>query len=191
MKFTSKRSFLFALLILPLFVLGQTDTASIKKDSLTKTSVSDSLTKTKDSTMQQKDSATGSVNCYKDWLEAFGSRGARSVTDGMQEVVIAFKSEKNYHCFMRRVQVVGRKIKAPLYVKTESGDYKTFGSIGKKLDPDFASAHGDALWKITDGMSVLFKTTDNEYGRIFFYKFVSKGSQVNKKALSPDQLIKD
>ena len=56
---------------------------------------------------------------------------------------------------------------------------------------EIAPAQGEGLWKIADGMSVLFKTTDNEYGRIFFYKFVSKGPQANKVAPSPEDLIKD
>jgi hypothetical protein len=85
----------------------------------------------------------------------------------------------------------GGKIKPPLYVQAESGEYKTFASLGKKLDPEFVAAQGDQLYEISDGMSVLFKTADNEYGRLFFYRFVNKGTQTNKAAPSADELLKE
>jgi hypothetical protein len=61
----------------------------------------------------------------------------------------------------------------------------------KKLDPEFVAAQGDQLYEISDGMSVLFKTADNEYGRLFFYRFVNKGTQTNKAAPSADELLKE
>ena len=73
---------------------------------------------------------------------------------------------------MGKVEVVGGKIKAPVYVETEGGDFKTFTALGKKLDQEFLAVQGDGLWSISNGMSVVFQTTDNEYGRIFFYKFL-------------------
>lgn len=34
--------------------------------------------------------------------------------------------------------------------------------FGRKLDPDFVAAVGEGLWTITNGMSVVFQTTDQE-----------------------------
>jgi len=90
---------------------------------------------------------------------------------------------------MGKVDVVDGKLKAPLYIQTEGGDFKTFVAMGKKLDPEFVAAQGDALWSITNGMSVLFQTVDQEYGRVFFYKFVIKSKQTNKEAPSPADLL--
>ena len=184
MNRSSVFSFLFIAFLLPVMAIGQTDTTA-KKDSVLKMTTDTTVVIKIDSV------AAPPPSCYQEWTDAFASRGARPVTDGMQDVVIAFKNGENYHCFMGRVEVLAGKIKPPLHVQTESGDYKTFASMGKKLDPDFVAAAGQQLYKITDGMSALFKTADNEYGRIFFYKFVSKGEQVNKKAPSPADLIKD
>jgi hypothetical protein len=132
------------------------------------------------------------MNCYKEYVDYFSERGAKPVTDGMQLVVIALKKKESCHCYMGRVEVAGGKIKAPIYVQTESGDYKTSAELGKKLDPDFLAAIGDGLWDISNGMSTVFQTTYQEYGRFFFYKFVNKNAkQMQKMAPSPSDLLKD
>ena len=124
------------------------------------------------------------MNCYKQWLDFFAELGTKPVTDGMQEVVIAFKSKESCHCLMGRVEVSGGKLKAPLFVQTEGGDYKTFAAMGKKLDPDFIAAQGDGLWTITNGMSVLFQTVDQEYGRVFFYKSLNKNKGKQRSSVT-------
>ena len=92
---------------------------------------------------------------------------------------------------MGKVEVSGGKIKLPLMVETEGGSFKTFTELGKKLDPEFQAVQGDGLFSITNGMSVLFQTTDSEYGRVFFYKFLNKNKQMNKEAPSPSELLKN
>jgi hypothetical protein len=130
--------------------------------------------------------------CYAEWHDAFRTRGAKVVPDGMQDIVIAIKDADNCRCFMGRVEVVAGKIKPPLYFQQEDGEYKLVSIVGKKLEPAFASAmSSDELYSIKDGMSIVFRTTDQEYGRLFFYKFANKSAQSNKEALSPSELIKD
>jgi hypothetical protein len=182
-KFTS--SVLCMMMLLSIVASAQKDTTAAKKDTAAASIQVDTAAK------KPADTAAVATNCYKKWYDAFSVRGAKPVTDGTQEVVITFKSGETTNCFMGKVEVSAGKIKPPLYVQTENGDYKTFASMGKKLDPEFVSAQGDQLYKITDGMSVLFKTADNEYGRLFFYKFVNKGNQTNKPAPSPDELLKE
>lgn len=130
------------------------------------------------------------TNCYKQWLDYFTELGSKPMTDGMHPVVIAFKNKEGCKCYMGKVQVTGGKIKAPLYVETEGGDFKTFTEIGKKMDAEFLAVQGDALWNVTNGMSVLFQTTDQEYGRVFFYKSLNKNKGMNKEAPSPSDLLK-
>jgi hypothetical protein len=136
------------------------------------------------------DTAAAPANCYTKWYDYMRTHGAKPVPDGMQKVVITFKSGESCHCFMGKIMVEGGKIKAPLYVQEENGEYKTSAELGKKLDPDFVSTMGADLWKISDGMSALFRTTDQEYGRIFFYEFSNKGGNIKKEAPSPEDLIK-
>jgi hypothetical protein len=130
------------------------------------------------------------MNCYKQWLDYFTNLGTKPLSDGMHEVVIAFKSKESCHCYMGKVEIAGGKIKAPLFVQNEGGDFNTFTALGKKMDPDFLAAQGEALWDVTNGMSVLFQTTDNEYGRVFFYKSLNKNKKMNKEAPSPSELLK-
>ncbi|MDI3319959.1 hypothetical protein [Pinibacter soli] len=134
--------------------------------------------------------AKASQNCYTKWYDYMRTHGAKPVPDGIQKVVITFKSGESCHCFMGKIEVVGGKMKAPLYVQEENGDFKTSADFGKKLDPEFVASMGADLWKISDGMSALFRTTDQEYGRIFFYEFANKGKSTKKVAPSPEELIK-
>ena len=129
-------------------------------------------------------------NCYTKWYDYMISHGAKTVSDGMHPVVISFKSGESCHCFMGKIEVVAGKIKAPLYVQEENGEYKTSADFGKKLDAEFVTSMGADLWKISDGMSALFRTSDQEYGRIFFYEFANKGATAKKEAPSPEDLIK-
>ena len=142
----------------PIFSFSQTDT-SVK--------VLDSSIQVPPDTVEVVKTADTAVvavpmNCYKQWLDYFTELGTKPMTDGMHPVVIAFKSKESCHCYMGKVEVVNGRIKAPLFVQNEGGEYNTFTALGKKLDEDFLAAQGDALWGITNGMSVLFQTTDQE-----------------------------
>ena len=180
---------------MPVVAFGQVDTTKkAAPDSASLKTATDSVKKIVD-TVEVKKADTASVvatpmNCYKQWLDVFAERGVKPLTDGTQEVVIAFKSKESCHCYLGKVEVAGGKLKSPLYVQTEGGTYKTFAAMGKKLDEEFLTVQGDALWNITNGMSVLFQTVDQEYGRVFFYKSLNKNKQANKEAPSPADLLK-
>ena len=131
------------------------------------------------------------MNCYKEWFDYFTELGSKPVTDGTHMVVIAFKRKESCHCYMGKVEVAGGKIKIPVYVQTEGGEFKSFTAFGKQLDPEFISTQGDGLWQISNGMSVVFQTTEQEYGRIFFYKSLNKNKQMIKEAPSPAELLKN
>ena len=131
-------------------------------------------------------------DCYTEYYNTFRERGARPVTDGMQQVVITLKNADGCHCFLGQIEVAAGKIKPPLYFQQENGEYRLVSTVGKKLEAAFTgSITPDELYSIKEGMSVVFRTTDNEYGRLFFYKFVNKGSANNKPAPSAADLIKE
>lgn len=155
-----------------------------KADSIAAVAVADSIRKT--------DSVAKAKDCYLQWYETMRSRGAKPVPDGMQQVVLALKGEQGVHCFLGQIEVAGGKVKPPLFVQQENGEYREIRLLGKKLEPGFVTAMGeDQLYTISEGMSIVFRTTDNEYGRLFFYKYVNKSAQSNKEAPSPADLIKD
>ncbi|HET6543497.1 MAG TPA: hypothetical protein VFG46_23595 [Chryseolinea sp.] len=196
MKYACLFAVLLTFSIMPIIAVGQSDTTAPKKDTTAAIKMDSTLKTPPDTAAAVKvnvDTAVVAIpmNCYKQYLDYFTELGAKPVTDGMQLVVIAFKKKESCHCFMGRVEVVGGKIKTPLYVQSEGGDYKSFGDLGKKLNPEFLSAVGDGLWNISNGMSVVFQTTDDEYGRLFFYKFLNKNKQMNKEAPSPSELLKN
>jgi hypothetical protein len=91
---------------------------------------------------------------------------------------------------MGQIQVTGGKMVAPLMVQQENGEFKPFNAMGKKLDPVLVSSMTqDELTAITDGMSILFRTTSQEYARIIFYTFANTGAKSNKAAPSPEELL--
>lgn len=161
-------------------------------DSLSKVAVADSVRKDSIALVAKADSAAAKKNCYTEWYDAFRARGGKPVTDGMQEVIIALRTPESCKCFLGQVEVEGGKIKPPLYFKQEDGQFRLVSITGKKLEPAFAeSMTPDELYGIKDGMSITFRTSDQEYGRLFFYKFANKSAQSNKEAPSPTDLIKD
>jgi hypothetical protein len=192
MKKSITRLAILCCLMLPVFGWSQTDTTAQKKDTVTKMAV-DSAAVKKDTAVAVVDTAKPAAkDCYQKWYEVMRARGAKPVTDGMQQVVIALKGPDGVNCMMGQIEVAGGKMKPPLFVQQENGEYRALNTIGKKLDPAFATAMGeDQLFAISEGMSIVFLTSDKEYGRLFFYKFANKAAQGNKPAPSPDELIKD
>ena len=192
MKYIYSFSVILMMFIVPVIALGQ-DTTAVKKDT-TATKIDSTAKVDTAAAAINVDTAVVStpMNCYKQYVDYFTELGAKPVTDGMQPVVVAFKAKESCHCFMGRVQVTGGKIKSPVYIQTEGGDYKPLAELtpNKKLDPDFLAAVGDDLWSISNGMSVVFQTTEKEYGRVFFYKFLNKNKSMNKEAPSPADLLK-
>jgi hypothetical protein len=131
-------------------------------------------------------------DCFREWLDLFRERGGKPVSDGTQEVIITLRRSDKSVCYMGKIEVVGGKMKLPLWVQKEDGSFDTFGAMGKKLDPEFASTTSeDDLLSITDGMSISFRTNEQEYGRLFFYKFLNDKPKANKSAPSPSSLIKN
>src|SRR5688500_10596068 len=117
-----------AILFLPLFGLSQvpppTQDSLRKADSL-KLTVKDSTAMKADTTVKEviTDTIVVKKDCYEEWFDAFRTRGGKTVPDGMQQVVIALKNEDACHCFMGQIEVVGGKMKAPLFFQQENGEY--------------------------------------------------------------------
>jgi hypothetical protein len=185
------------ILLVVLFFLGYSPSGFAQnKDSVTAMAKTDTTLKViavpKDSVVAKPDTSVVVTpkDCFQEWYEKMRAKGAKPVTDGMQPVVITLKSDNGSLCLMGQIQVTGGKMVAPLMVQQENGEFKPFNAVGKKIDPVLASSMTqDELTTITDGMSILFRTTAQEYGRVIFYTFAKTGAKANKTAPSPDELL--
>lgn len=136
----------------------------------------------------------GGGDCFKEWYNLFRERGASTVTDGTQDVIISLRNTVAgvSQCYMGRVEVSGGKIKRPIMVQKVDGSYEPFATLGKGLDPGFMkSMSEDEMGTIADGMSVNFLMAEGEFGRIFFYTFLNEKPKALKLAPSPRTLIKN
>src|SRR4051812_34871235 len=101
---------------LPLLALSQNpvnkDSTSVKADSVLKADTT-AIAVVVD-TAAKKD-------CYAEYFDIIRTRGAKPVTDGMQQVVIAMKGPEGSHCFLGQIEVAGGKIKPPLFFQQENG----------------------------------------------------------------------
>jgi len=182
----------FVIFLIPVSAWSQTPTA--KPDSLviSKDAVATTPPVAPVETVKVVVDTVVKKDCYTEFYDAMRARGAKPVPNGKQDVVIALKSPEGCNCFMGQVEVVDGKIKPPVYVQQENGEYKSFAAMGKKIEPFFAlSLTAEELTQIKDGMSIAFKTADNEQGRIFFYKYANKSSFKYKAAPSVTDLITD
>ncbi len=178
----------FIIFLSPLMVHSQvTDTTKAKHDS---TAIKHDSTKV--DTVRVVVDTVVKKDCYTEYYDAMKTKGAKAVTDGMQEVVIALKGPNGCRCFLGQIEVVGGKIRPPLFFQQDDGQYRQVSTMGKKLEAAFvASMTPEELYAIKDGMSIVFRTSDQEYGRLFFYKFANKGGAQNKVAPSAAELMKE
>lgn len=136
----------------------------------------------------------GGGDCFKEWYNLFRERGAATVTDGTQDVIISLRNTVAgvSQCYMGRVEVAGGKIKRPIMIQKVDGSYEPFATLGKGLDPGFIkSMTEDEMNTIADGMSVNFLMAGGEFGRIFFYTFLNEKPKALKQAPSARTLIKN
>ena len=184
--------FVLAIFLVPVVGNGQASDSTAKTGDSTTHKMDSTAAKTTVDTIRVVVDTVVKKDCYAEYYDIMRERGAKPVTDGMQQVVIALKSADACNCFMGQIEVAGGKIKPPLFFQQEDGQYRPVSMVGKKLEPAFtASMTPDELYTIKEGMSIVFRTADNEYGRLFFYKFVNKGAQSNKTAPPPTELMKD
>lgn len=132
------------------------------------------------------------TNCYSDWYSLFKERGANPIADGMQDVIIAFRSSSYSECFMGRISVLGGKVNGRLQVQKTDGTYEEWD---KRVHEAYFDTNGniknEKMLEITNGMTAEFLITEGEYARLFFYKFVADKPKANKKAPSPASLVKN
>ncbi len=142
---------------------------------------------------QKAASQSAPSDCFKEWYSLFMERGGKPVPDGTHDVILTLRNttEGSSKCYMGKVDVADGRIKRPIWVQKEDGTFDTFSHMsGKRLDPAFEkSISEEDLMAISDGMSINMKTSDMEFGRIFFYKFLNDKPKALKQAPSPKALV--
>jgi hypothetical protein len=140
----------------------------------------------------QTKTAPPAGDCYGEWYTLFRERGAKTIPDGTQEIVISIRKDGYAQCFMGKVDVENGKMKMPVFIAKEDGSYQPLSETGLQLDPaSLAGKTPDALTSITDGMSVTAYTTDHETVKLFFFKFVNDKPKKNKVAPRAATLVKN
>ncbi len=131
-----------------------------------------------------------SSHCFKEWYSLFRDRGANPVPDGVNDVVITLRNGDYSDCFMGRIEVTAGYITSKLQIQKMDGTYEEFD---KKASAAYLGADNtlkQELRAINDGMSGNIQLADGEMIRLFFYKSLKDKPLGNKKAPSPNQLIK-
>src|SRR5687767_1066810 len=110
----------------------------------------------------QSKSTPASGNCFKEWYSLFKERGAKPVTDGVQDVIITIRNGDYSECFMGKIEVTGEKLTGKLQIQKLDGSYEEFD---RKLSAAYKSAEGtlkDELREVNNGMSASVSTESGE-----------------------------
>jgi len=143
-------------------------------------------------TAPAKKPAVASSSCYGEWMALFRERGAKPVPNGSHEVIISIRNEQGSQCYVGKAEVSEGKIMPPILIQKQDGSFEPVGALGKQLDPTWlASQNKDTLYEIVDGASMTFYTTEKEFGKLFFYKFLNDKPKANKVAPPPSALVKN
>jgi len=120
----------------------------------------------------------------------FKERGAKSVPDGIQDVIITLRNKEVSVCFIGKIEVKDGKLTSKLQVQKVDGTYEEFD---KKVSSAYQNSEGvlkDELREINNGMTSSLELTDGEMIKLFFYKSLNEIPKANKKAASPSVLVK-
>ena len=140
---------------------------------------------------QSKSTSVTSGNCFKDWYSLFKERGANTVPDGTNDVIISIRNGDYSECFMGKIDVAGGVLNGKIQVQKIDGSY---GEFDKSVSAAYMNNEGrlkEELRIINGGMTASVPLTDGEVIRLFFYKSLKDKAMGNKKAPSPSQLIKN
>jgi hypothetical protein len=117
-------------------------------------------------------------SCGSQWHWLFKERGAATVPDGMQPVVVSASKYGANHCLMGRIQVKGGKLVFPLFLEKEDGTL-----LEVQTRPTRTPLTADpGLLAITNGCSDRFESADGEQIELFFYHSLNPRPTAFKRA---------
>jgi hypothetical protein len=124
-----------------------------------------------------------SGNCFDEYYNLFSSRGAKIIPDGVQKIVVATKFEKSGagNCFVGKVTVKNGEIVFPIYIEKTDG---SFGEFKSEYTPAYKYVSSEKKRAIEDGMTITFRTKEDEFLKCFFVNFLEDMPKANKAAPS-------
>jgi hypothetical protein len=125
--------------------------------------------------------AKAQSNCYEEYYKLFIDRGATSVPDGPQDVVVTIREGGKSDCYMARVQVKNNQIVSVDGIILVDGSVK---KLGMKLSPKYKDPNNPIVLNtdIVDGMSATLLSDENQQVNFFFIKQLSAKTKAYKKA---------
>lgn len=140
---------------------------------------------------QTKGTSASAGNCFKEWYSLFKERGANTVPDGTNDVIISIRNGDYSECFMGKIDVAGGVLNGKIQVQKIDG---SFGEFDKSVSAAYMNSEGrlkEELRTINGGMTASVPLTDGEVIRLFFYKSLKDKAMSNKKAPPASELIKN
>jgi outer membrane protein OmpA-like peptidoglycan-associated protein len=127
------------------------------------------------------------ITCYQEYHDAFEERGATTVTDGEQRVVVSLRKDTSCICGEGKVMVEGGRIIPLLQIKKIDGTYEP---AKKKLHSSTwkEEAHEAERFDIVNGMSPSFRTDDEFVADLFFIDFLKRKVVPNAPAPKPGEI---
>jgi hypothetical protein len=120
-------------------------------------------------------------DCFTEYNDLFRSRGAKPVTDGVHQCVIAIRKGSTSHCFTGKIEVKNGEFVPPVYIENADG---TFDEIKRELIPAYQSVALADRRKIVDGTSITLLTTEGEEIKAFLTGFLQAKPKAHKAAPS-------
>ena len=130
---------------------------------------------------QEQESAMPVSNCYYDYYTAFRDRGAKAVSDGVNEVVVTIRKDGACVCLMGKVTVKEGKPINDLYLAREDGTFEKFKFTPH---PKYARSEGQFVNYISNGMSPTYLSRNEEMINLFFIKALND-KQAHYKTAPP------
>lgn len=119
-------------------------------------------------------------NCFSKLESAFAKRGSYSVADDMhRNVILSFFEGENSYCLNGKVRVENGMITS-IFIQYQDGDYELY-------DKKFYNLQKNPP-KITNGISEMIFTTDNEKLRVVFIEKLKPKQREYSKANLPEDL---
>lgn len=122
-------------------------------------------------------------NCYLDYLATFKERGAKIVTDGVQNVVVTSRNSDGTICtsMVGTIEVKKGKITRTLLVKAVNGEMV---KPSDKMHENYFLTK-DAMkadFSIKDGMTATFLTQKKDLVNLFFIDFLNPATPYLEEA---------
>jgi hypothetical protein len=121
------------------------------------------------------------LTCYSKYAKIFEKRGAKEIIDGTyDDVIITIRKGSMADCFYGKVSIKGGSLDyRNMYLKFEDATYE-------KLDLRFKYKEKGKIVGVSNGISNVILTDDEELVNVLFVKHIKPKKKKYAKAAEPD-----